>query len=380
MPEEPSYRTPGQLIQTLLESRGWTQKVLSIVLGVDETVVNKIITGKRSLDAELALAMSELFSVPAEQLLDLQKSYDLAKARIVTRSDPARANRAHLFGTLPIPELIKRGWIAVDDMRDFARLESELMRFFGAPTVNEIEVLPHAAKKTNVAAAATPAQLAWLYRVKEIAAEMLVSRYSPDAVRGALSKLKPLLASAEATRKVPRILAEAGVRYVIVESLTGAKIDGVCLWLNDVSPVIGMSLRFDRIDNFWFVLRHEMEHVLREHGRSAIMLDTELEGERAGVGAGVSEEERVANEAAAEFCVPRHSLESFVARKAPFFAERDIIGFARTLQIHPGLIAGQLQRRTNRYDRFRNHLTKIRSAVAPSAVVDGWGDVAPVGT
>lgn len=379
MSEQTEYRTPGQLIQTLLESRGWTQKVLAIVLGVDETVINKIITGKRTLDAGLAIAMSELFSVPAEQLLHLQKTYDLAQARIVSRSDPARANRAHLFGSLPIPELIKRGWITVDDMRDVPKVESELKRFFGAKTVDEIEILPHAAKKTNVASGATPVQLAWLYRVREIAAEMLVSPYSQNAVRGAISKLKPLLSSPEATRNVPRILAEAGIRYVIVESLTSAKIDGVCLWLNDASPVIAMSLRYDRIDNFWFVLRHEIEHVLRQHGRSAIMLDTELEGDRAGVGEGVSEEERVANEAAADFCVPRHSLESFVARKAPFFAERDIIGFARTLHIHPGLVAGQLQRRTNRYDRFRNHLAKIKSAVAPSAVVDGWGDVAPVG-
>jgi len=379
MSEQTPYRTPGQFIQALLESRGWTQKVLAIVLGVDETVINKIITGKRSLDADLALAMSDLFSVPAEQLLDLQKSYDLAQARLVSRSDPGRANRANLFGSLPIGELIKRGWLTVEDMRNIPKVESELMRFFGAKNVEEIEILPHAAKKTNVAAEATPLQLAWLYRVKEIAAEMVVCPYSQSAVRATLSQLKPLLSSPEATRKVPRILAEAGIRYVIVESLTGAKIDGVCLWLNDASPVVGMTLRYDRIDNFWFVLRHELEHVLRGHGRSAIMLDTELEGERAGVGEGVPEEERVANEAAADFCVPSQSLESFIARKAPFFAERDIIGFARTLQIHPGLVAGQLQRRTNRYDRFRNHLKKIRSAVVPSAVVDGWGDVAPVG-
>ena len=91
------------------------------------------------------------------------------------------------------------------------------------------------------------------------------------------------------------------------------------------------------------------------------------------------EEERVANQAAADFCVPQRSLESFVLRKGPFFAERDIIGFSRTLKIHSGLVAGQLQRRLDRYDRFRNHLVKIRSIVSPSAMVDGWGDVAPVG-
>jgi HTH-type transcriptional regulator/antitoxin HigA len=68
-----------------------------------------------------------------------------------------------------------------------------------------------------------------------------------------------------------------------------------------------------------------------------------------------------------------------MARKAPFFAERDIIGFARTIGVHPGLVAGQLQHETKRFDRFRNHLVKIRSSIIPSAFVDGWGDVAPVG-
>jgi HTH-type transcriptional regulator / antitoxin HigA len=70
-------------------------------------------------------------------------------------------------------------------------------------------------------------------------------------------------------------------------------------------------------------------------------------------------------------------LDAFIARKAPFFNERDILGFARTINVHPGLIAGQLRHRTGRYDRFANYLVKIRSVVAPSAIVDGWGDVVP---
>jgi HTH-type transcriptional regulator/antitoxin HigA len=174
-------------------------------------------------------------------------------------------------------------------------------------------------------------------------------------------------------------MMECGIRFVIVESLPSSKIDGVCFWVDGRSPVIGMSLRHDRIDNFWFVLRHEIEHVLREHGKVTAMLDTELEKERAGTGSDVPEEERVANEAAANFCVPRSKLESFIARKSPMFAERDIRGFAATLDVHPGIIAGQLQHETGRYDLFRNHLVKIRSIVTPNAYVDGWGDVAPIG-
>jgi HTH-type transcriptional regulator/antitoxin HigA len=199
------------------------------------------------------------------------------------------------------------------------------------------------------------------------------------AVKNAISKLKELLCSADAARKVPRILAECGIRFAIVESLPAAKIDGVCFWLNDESPVIAMSLRFDRIDNFWFVLRHELEHVIQLHGREAMMLDIELEGERAGTGVNVSEEERLANQAASDFCVPQKSLQNFIARKSPFFYERDIIGFASTMHVHPGIVAGQLRNKLQLWNRFNNHLVKIRSAVAPGATVDGWGDVVPVG-
>lgn len=373
------YKTPGQLIQALLNFRHWTQRILAIVLNIDESGLNKVIAGRRPIDADLALGLSQIFDVPAEKFLQLQKDYDLAMARLILQPDPGLSTRASLFGDLPVSDMVKRGWLlGVDDVRQVQAVEAALCKFFGVASVDEIEILPHAAKKTNVFAPATPAQIAWLYRVKQIAEEMLVAKYSPDALQGVIDKFRGLLGSPEGARKVPRMLTECGIRFVIVESLPNAKIDGVCLWLNDRSPVIGMSLRHDRIDNFWFVLRHECEHVLQNHGRTAAMLDAELEKERAGTGDSLPNEERVANEAAAEFCVPQASLKKFIERKAPFFAERDIIGFARTYHVHPGLVAGQLQHKTERYELFRNHLAKVRSSIAPNAMIDGWGDVAPV--
>ncbi len=373
------YRTPGQLIDALLAECGWTKRVLATVLGFDETVVNKLITGRRAIDGFMALALGEVFNVDPNRFMELQASYDLAKARIETRPDPARVTRAKVYGALPVGEMIRRGWLNATDVRDVASVEKALTAFFGVSSVDEIEALPHAAKKTAVSTPATPVQLAWLYRVRQLAVDMVAGRYSPQAVRDGIERLRNLIWAAEEARKAPRILAESGIRFVIVESLPGAKIDGVCFWLNDMAPVIAMSMRYDRIDNFWFVLRHELEHVVRRHGRAAVMLDAELEGERAGEGPLIAEEERVANAAAAQFCVPQDALGRFISNKAPFFAGHDIRGFANTLKIHPGLVAGQLQRRLNRYDLFRQFQVKIRSIVAPGAIVDGWGDVAPVG-
>lgn len=372
------FRTPGQFISALLDERSWSQAVLGLVLGLSTSMVNRIVADKRAVDAELALMLEEVFGIPAEEFMAVQLRYDFARARISVRPDADRGRRAALFGSLPVAEMITRGWLETDDVKDVARLEAALAKFFGAPSPDAIPVLPHAARKANPDAATSPAQLAWLYRVRAIAADQVVPRYSPAAVREAITKLSALLLSAEEARKVPRILTEAGVRFVVVESLASAKIDGACLWLNDMAPVVGMTLRHDRIDNFWFVLRHELEHVLRGHGRTHPVVDAELEGDRAGTGAGVPEQERVANQAAADFCVPQDQLDRFIARKAPFFAERDILGFASTLKLHPGLVAGQLQHRTRRFDRFRTFLVKVRSLVAPGSAVDGWGDVYPL--
>ncbi|MCP4680651.1 MAG: HigA family addiction module antidote protein [Deltaproteobacteria bacterium] len=372
------FKSPGQIVQATLERKGWTQRVLALVLDVHETSINKVISDRKSITAELALALGEVLQLDPERLLQLQKSYDLAKARIKARPDPGRNLRAHLLGGLPVSEMIRRGWIRADSIRDVETVESELARFFGVPSAKEIEILPHAARKTEVTSEATPVQMAWLYRVKHIASEMLVRKYTPMKGRGAVKALQSLLISPEASRKAPRILSESGIRFVIVEALSGSKIDGACFWLNEISPVIGMTLRYDRIDNFWFVLRHELEHIIQGHGKTAVMLDAELEGDRAGTGPTLSEEERIANEAAADFCVSQQKMRMFISRKDPYFAEKDVIAFSKMLGVHPGLIAGQLQHYTGRYNLFRKHLAKIRPSVGPSAVVDGWGDVVPV--
>jgi len=378
--ENRAFRTPGQLIVALLKERGWTKRTLAVILAVGEATITRVVGDKQPVDAKLAVILEEVFGVPADRFLSLQKEFDLAQARIVAHPDPGRATRALLYGDLPVAEMIKRGWINAESVRATKQVETELMRYCGVNRADDIEILPHAAKKTAVSTKATPAQLAWLYRVKQIASDMLVGPYSPQAVKAAVEKLRPLTISPEGVGKVPRILTECGIRFVLVESLAHAKIDGACFWLNDRAPVIGMSLRFDRIDNFWFVLRHEIEHVIRLHGRKAAMLDTELEGDRAGTGPTVAEDERIANEAAQEFCVPPDMLDAFIARKDPFFSEQDLIGFARILKIHPGILAGQIQRKTGRYDRFRDHLAKIREIISPNAIKDGWGDVAPVET
>lgn len=373
--DQADAETVGDFLRLTMDAKGLSQKDLAFVLGVPAQLVSQLVTNKRGVNASLSKALGQVLGVPAGYLLSLQKTVELRdEIKRAKEPDSSVARKARLVATYPVREMIKRGWLRDDP----ESLEEQVAKFFGIKSATEAPTLAHAAYKTG-ADSVTPEQLGWLYRVKQLAEDMLAPTFDDASVGRAIARLDKLLFSAEEIRQVPRILAECGIRFVIVEQLPGAKIDGVCFWLNGNAPVIGMSLRYDRIDNFWFVLRHELEHVRLRHGLAAPMLDTELEGENAGTGEAVSEEERLANAAAAEFCVPQAKLTNFIARKAPYLSERNIIAFARTMSVHPGLVAGQLQRHTGRYELFRKHQVKIRSIVAPNATVDGWGDVAPIG-
>lgn len=374
-----AFNTPGQLIERLLEERDWTKKALAMVVGMDEAALNRVLSAKRPLTAELALLLEEVLpDAVAEDLMALQQKHDLAQARLAVIPDKRRQTRAALFGDLKVSQLLKRGWLNVGDEKDVALIEKAVRDFFCQP-IEEIMRMGHAAKKTDAGADATVTQIAWICRVRQLGLRIKSPvAYSAQTLSSKLPVLRTLMTSTADIEKVPSVLLEAGVRLVIVESLPSAKIDGVCLWLDDGSPVIGLSARFDRIDNFWFVLRHEIEHVLNGDGKDEPLgghLDTDLVGERAGDEPTLPRMEIKANKAASDFCVSSSAMDAFFEQNNPYFSERKLLEFANACGVHPGIVAGQLHHLTRRYDRFRGHLEKVRHHLLKSAVVDGWGNL-----
>jgi len=349
------------------------QTDLAFILRQSTTGLNLIVSEKRGISPDMSKALGEALDLPLDYFANLQSAYDLARA---DDPDPSVSLRATIFSKYPIREMIRRGWLKDSDGQ---QLQLELARFLELDSADEIPYLSHTAKKsTYETREISPSQLAWLFRVKQIAKSMLAPKYSSRALTDTLDRMRDMLVAPEEARHIPRLMAECGVRFVIVGTLPQAKIDGVCFWLDVNSPVIGMSTRYDRIDNFYFVLRHEIEHVLRKHGLNEDVIDAELEGQRAGTDTILPHEERIANAAAADFCVPMEEMESFIRRKYPFYYEKDVLAFAELHNIHPGIVVGQMQHRLNRYDYLKKHQVRIRQHVLPGAIADGWGQSVPI--
>ena len=361
---------PGEFIREELEARDWSQRDLAYILDVPEQSVNMLVSGKRGISPEMAKALGKAFDVSAEYFARLQQAFEMSNARA---PDPSIERRAKLQSIYPMREMIRRGWL---EDTDVPLLEAQMMRFFAANDLDSVPHMAHAAKKSDYSET-TALQTAWLYRVRQLGSEIVVPAFSKAKLKALINELPRFMVDPEEIRHVPRALSECGIRYVVVETLPKANIDGVCFWLDDHSPVIGMTVRHDRIDNFWFVLRHELEHVHAGDGRGALraeLVDVDLETSS---GTLLPEEER-ANSAAAAACVPTEELESFYIRKFPFISEKDVIGFAGRVRRHPGIVVGQLQRKMGRYDWLTRYKVKIRQHLKGSSIIDGWGDIAHV--
>jgi HTH-type transcriptional regulator/antitoxin HigA len=246
--------------------------------------------------------------------------------------------------------------------------------FLGIKSLEERPAFAMAAKQTVYGEPLTTTQEAWLVRAKHLAKTVAAAPYSAEKLEGVIEQFTSLLRSPDDVHHVPRMLAGAGVKFVVVEQLPSLKTDALCFWIEQTEPVIAMSLVHDRIDNFWFGVRHECEHVLNGDGKDEPIVDNDFDKPNDS-----SEQERVANAAAAEFCVPQHLMDDFMNRKGPLYSDADIRGFAHANGRHAGLVAGQLRRRLGAWNKYTNHLARVRHIVVESATVDGFGHMPTLG-
>ena len=365
----PEAFTPGEYIREELAERGWTQMDLAEILGRPPQVVNEIVAGKRSITPETARGLADAFGTSAQLWMNLEASYQLSR---VSTKDDAVSRRALLYGLAPIKEMQRRGWIEATSNAEI--LEAQILGFFEITKLDQPIRFHHAARKSTDGSL-TQAQLAWLFRARHLARALTIGgRFSVGSLNSAVVQLSKLKRDAEEARHIPRVLSAAGIRFLIVEPLPHTKIDGVCFWLDSDSPVIALSVRYDRIDWFWHTLMHEIAHIKNKDGTEALTLDTELVGVDAQPFEDKGEAEKHADLFATNFLVNQAKLDRFVARVHPLYSKLKISAFAYSNEVHPGIVVGQLQHRKKiAYAHSRDLLVKIRNIIISSALTDGWG-------
>ena len=364
---------PGEYIKDELEARGWSQADLAEIMGRPPRLVSELISAKRAVTPETARGLGDAFGTGAEVWMNLESAYQLWKLDAPTDTV---SRKAKIYAKAPIKEMIRRGWLETSD--NVSVLERQVLDFFGAQSIDDEFVCRGvAARKSDSYSKHKPEQVAWFCRAKRLARAVDAAPFSKSDARNLFTRLRPLAENLEDARHIPRTMAECGVRLLVVAPLTGSKVDGGCFWLDERSPVITLSLRTDTIDGLWFTLLHECAHVIRGDGLDEPLIEEDLVGPSSGERE-LPESEREANQMAGEALIPKAELDNFILRNRPMFYKDRVVGFAKRMHVHPGIVNGQLHYHVNLDWKYNRDLhVKVRDVITPSVLTDGFGRTPP---
>lgn len=357
--------SPGEILQEELEARNWTQKDLAEILDRPVQVVNEIIAGKKAITAETATELGKALGTSPDLWMNLESSYRLDLAHQKNGAGEDIQRRAGLYARVPLQELMKRGWIT--RTADLDILERDVCSLLGIDRIDQEPQVSLAARKATSDQALNPAQITWACRARQIARSLRVAAFDRQRFEAEVAKLPRLSAAEDGLTRVREAVCSLGVRLVFVEHLPQTYIDGAAFWLDDTSPVVALSLRYDRIDYFWFTLMHELAHV-RQKGKQPEHLDSNLVGPSAQASSDKPSTEREADQMASEWLVPSRALQAFIRAKRPFYSKSAILAFAAQIGVHPGIVVGRLHHEGEvKYSHSRAMLVKVRHKLCGSA-------------
>jgi HTH-type transcriptional regulator / antitoxin HigA len=330
-----------------LEARGWAQKDLAEITGRPIQTINEIIRAKKQITPETALELAAAFGTSAEFWTRLETNYRLHLARKeVLEQNIAR--KSQLYSLAPVSELIKRGWIQATASTE--ELEKTICNFFDIDSIDEQPRLTINFRCSQERDPESIAQLTWAKQVEKLAKQQSVASFHRDKLQAAIPTILEFAEKPEDVQFIPDLLLSLGVHFVIVPHLSKTYLDGAAFYLGR-HPVVALTLRYDRIDSFWFTLMHELGHIVAGHQGSYLDDLGNL---------AVNDEESEANQLAANWLIESISFQEFVAKHQPRFARKAIAQFAQTQKRHPGIIVGRLQNdRMIPHQNLRAWLVKI---------------------
>ncbi|EGH29568.1 hypothetical protein PSYJA_11540 [Pseudomonas syringae pv. japonica str. M301072] len=298
--------------------------------------VSEVLARKRPLTVPMIRALAVGLGISADTLVGLDE---------VGSNQPKPSVD---WAKFPVKEMVARGWIDSITNKAKKTIEEIVQGFIGDMGLQESGA---SFRRTLAGDSATPttayALYAWLARVIQKSREIKhqLPEYDKDKVGDALIKqIVQLSRFEDGPRMAVDLLKQHGIAVVIEPQLKGTMLDGAALKEVDGTPIIALTLRYDRIDNFWFTLVHELVHVWKHIDDTSEAILDDLEH------ASTDKRESEANRIARDAFIPRSMWKRTDAYLKP--SKETIVKLAKELKIHPAIVAGRLRKEAGNYNQF----------------------------
>lgn len=323
--------TPIEAILFRLEQAGLTKRALEPLLG-SRSRVSEILSGERKLTVDMMRALHLHFGIPAESLLGAPKKTEASPA---PKRQPEPSVRA-------MADLVASGLMrAKEGYADFLERSRHLLSpLAGSQPAHLRKTRTERTNAKTDAAALEAWCAAALLKSLEVPVAKASRKVKCDMAMG--RELAALSASPTGLRQVGPFLAERGIALVVLRHLAGTYLDGAAMRRRDGVSVIALTLRYDRIDNFWFTLLHEFAHVACHLSDETSMIFDDLE---------LRSEDGIEAEAdgfAQRALIPDELWKSVHAD----FGAAEVAQIAKKAKVHPAIVAGRWQREFRDYRKF----------------------------
>ncbi len=341
--------SPIEAIQFRMHEQGLRQADLVPYFG-SRSRASEVLAGKRPLTVQMIRQISTGLGISADVLVadPHRSSIGLVDDAIDKEVD---------WDRLPSKEMERNGYFNEVPKKNSHTL-SELAREFVISILPPNGGFPILARQGLRGDAVNPKSryglLAWKARVLDLARRRKDSQrlpaYQPEAIDGAfLAQVVQLSWHQSGVRLACEVIEGKGIPVVIEPHLAGTQLDGAAFLDQDGIPVIGLTLRFDRIDHFWFTLFHELAHVMKHLSNPGDAFLDRLEDSDT-----TEALEIEANRIARDALIPRAAWRRSEIVLSP---SRDrIIRFAKDQKIHPAIVAGRVRRETGNFRVFSDLL------------------------
>lgn len=326
----PPKADPVNAILFRMDQAGLSRKHLIPYIG-SASKVSEVLSRKRPLSLAMIRKLHNGLGIPAEALIGED---DGTMAALDDEPDVD-------YTRFPLKEMQERGCFGnftagAGRLKDYAE---DLMREFFqdlSPAKKGPALLRAPLHQRGGRAADGLALQAWWLCVLKKARAIDLPNYDKGAVTVRwLRDLTKLSALSEGPKLAREYLANAGIALFVEPHFKGTYLDGAAM-LDQGRPVVALTLRHDRLDNFWFALLHELAHVAKHldeaHPVFTDDLDSPDEQDR---------KEREADEMASNALIPPDAWEKAAVRESR--SPRDAQAFARQLGIHSAIVAGRVR-------------------------------------
>ena len=315
---------PVDAITLRMAEMGYGQKDLAKTLG-SPSRASEILNRKRQLSLEQIRLLHNELRIPANVLLGhASTGQDLSDEQLKR---------------LPVKEMVKRGWFGSSLDKPEKSLE-KFKEFIARVSLGSTPVFMRRSIYGGITDATQMITYAWLGRVVIRAREIRKpsARFSQAGFDLEFLRQVAKLSSADTGPKLAQeFLSMKGIVLVTEPQLPGMALDGAVIRDDDGTPVIGLTLRHDRLDNFWFTLMHELAHLLKHFGNQSVAFVDDLANLDS-----TDARECEADAIAGECLIPRSVWTRAPASRSK--RKEDIEALANSLCIHPAIVAGRIRK------------------------------------